>query len=89
MEKEDIDIDEIRELAKRFTGQEIEGCIDQELREGANVCLEDSPPGRVVDQLSKAEFIRNQLDKGVPLREALRELARRIRLVQKGFLGIR
>ena len=84
MEKQDIDIKEIRELARRFTPEEIESCISQQLREGENVCVA-GPTEEVLNELSKAEFVRGLVDRGLPLMDSVRELARRIRLVQKGF----
>ena len=85
MEKPNLDIGEIRELARKFTPDEIETCISQELQEGKNLCTESGPADRVVDALAKAEWVRRLVDQGVPLPEAVRELAKRIRLLQKGF----
>jgi len=84
MKSDDIDLREIKELAKRFTPEEIETCITDELSKGENLCLRDAPSERVINELSKAEFIRKLIDSGMSLQEALRELARRIRLIQKG-----
>ncbi|MGE5893316.1 MAG: hypothetical protein ACM34I_04615 [bacterium] len=84
MEKQDINVREIRELAKRFSPEEIESCISQQLQEGENVCI-PGPTEYVINELSKAQFVRSLVDKGTPLMDAVRELARRIRLVQRGF----
>jgi len=85
MEKQDIDIREIKELAKKFTPEELENCIKQELQEGQNICDVKGPIEYVVGELSKAEVVKNLMEKGMSLNDAVRELARRIRLVQKGF----
>ncbi len=85
MEKQNIHIKEIRELAKRFTPEEIESCISQELQDGSNVCKISGPTEYVINELSKAGFVRQKIDEGVSVKDAVRELARRIRLVQKGF----
>lgn len=85
MEKQDIDIKEIRELAKKFTPEEIETCIKQQLEEGTNVCEVKGPTEYVIGELAKAEVIKELMGKGMSLADAVRELARRIRLVQKGF----
>ena len=85
MEKQDIDIKEIRELAKKFTPEEIETCIKQQLQEGANICEVAGPTERVIGELAKAQFVKDLTGKGMSLTDAVRELARRIRLVQKGF----
>lgn len=85
MEHQAIDFKEIRELAARFSPDEIEGCIMQQMEEGRNVCDLAGPTEFVINELSKASFVREQIDKGMSLMDAVRELARRIRNVQKGF----
>jgi hypothetical protein len=80
-----VDIKEIRELAKKFTPEEIETCIKQQLQEGTNICEVTGPTERVIGELAKAEFVKDLTGKGISLTDAVRELARRIRLVQKGF----
>jgi hypothetical protein len=81
------DIKEIKELTKRFTPEQIEGCITQQIETGENICLRNESAERIINELSKAEFIRDLIDEGMSLADALRELARRMRLVQKGFKG--
>lgn len=80
-----MDMKEIRELAKRFTPEQLEHCINQQLETGANVCIDSRPSDEIINELSKAEFISEQIAKGVSLSDALRELAKRIRQVQQGF----
>jgi hypothetical protein len=84
MAKDDLHIEEIRELAKRFMAEEIERCIDQQLQKGENICFTDGPSEHIINELSRAEFVRGLVEKGASLTDALRELARRIRQVQKG-----
>ena len=82
----ELDVREIRELAKKFTPEEIEGCITEQLSAGKNVCLVDNSTERIINELAKAEFVRRLMDKeGMSLADALRELARRMRLIQKGL----
>ncbi len=76
---------DIRELAKRYTPEEIEGCISQQIEEGKNICDVIGPTEKVLNELSKAEYVRELMEKGMKLSEAIRELAKRIRNVQKGF----
>jgi hypothetical protein len=85
MEKQDIHIKEIRELAQRFTPEEIESCIKQQLQEGENICEIKGPAEHVIGELAKAQFVKELMEKGMSIIDAVRELARRIRLVQKGF----
>ncbi len=76
---------EIRELAKRFSPEELESCIQQQIQEGDNVCKLSGPTEYVVNELSKASVVKESMNEGMSLSDAVRELARRIRLVQKGF----
>jgi len=85
MEKQEIHIKEIRELAKKFSPEELENCINQQLREGTNICEVTGPTEHVIGELAKAELVKELTEKGMSLTDAIRELARRIRLVQKGF----
>lgn len=77
-----IDLKEIKELSKRFTPEQIEGCITQQLETGENVCLRDESSEKIINELAKARFIRSLMDEGMSLADALRELARRMRQVQ-------
>ncbi len=81
------DIKEIKELTKRFTPEQIEGCITQQIKTGENICLRNESAEKIINELSKAEVIRDLIDKGMSLADAMRELARRMRLVQEGFKG--
>ena len=85
MDRQDIDIKEIRELAKKFTPEEMESCIKQQLQEGTNICEVTGPAEYVIGELAKALFVKGLTEKGMSLTDAIRELAKRIRLVQKGF----
>lgn len=82
-----VDIKQIKEIAKRFTPEQIEGCITQQLETGENICLRNESTEKIINELSKAEFIRDLINKGISLADALRELARRMKLVQRGFKG--
>jgi hypothetical protein len=85
MERQEIHIKEIRELAKKFTPEQIESCIAQQMHEGANICDISGPTEYVINELSKAGFVRDLMDKGMSMTDAVRELAKRIRLVQMAF----
>ncbi len=80
-----IHIKDVKELAKRFTPEQIEGCITEELQTGRNVCLTGSDAETVINELSKAEFIRSLIEQGMSLPDALRELARRMRRLRAGL----
>ena len=78
-----MDIKEIRELARRFSPEQIEQCIGQQIETGANVCLRDEATEKIINELAKAQFIRELLEKGMSFPDALRKLARRMRELQK------
>jgi len=85
MEKQDAAIREVRELAKKFTPEEIESCIKQHLEEGTNICEVKGAIEKVIGELAKAQVVKELMEKGMSLTDAVRELARRVRFVQKGF----
>jgi hypothetical protein len=80
-----MDIKRIREIAQKYTPEQIEGCISEQIETGKNVCLTDAASEKIINELSKAEVVRELMDEGLNLADALRELARRMRLVQSGF----
>ena len=80
-----MDVKQIKDLAKRFSPEQIEGCITQQIETGKNICLKDNNSQKIINELSKAEVIRDLMDTGMSLPDALRELARRMRLIQSGF----
>ncbi|KJU82880.1 hypothetical protein MBAV_004925 [Candidatus Magnetobacterium bavaricum] len=85
MEKQPVQLKEVRELANRFTPVEIETCITQQLQDGINECKMGGPTDHVINELSKAEFVRTRMEAGLTLTDAMRELAKKIRNVQSGF----
>jgi hypothetical protein len=80
-----MDVKQIKAIANRYTPEQIEGCISQQMATGKNVCLTDKVSEKIINELSKAEVIRQLMDSGMSLADALRELAKRMRLVQSGF----
>ena len=80
-----MDIKNIREIAKKYTPEQIEGCISKQIETGENVCLTDATSENIINELSKAGVVRELMDEGLNLADALRELARRMRLMQSEF----
>ena len=75
---------EIRELAQRFSGEEIEGCIHHQLDAGSNPCAPSESAEEAMNVLAKADYVRDLMDQhGYSLSEAVRELGRRIRRAQQ------
>ncbi|MCX8069874.1 MAG: hypothetical protein N2738_05160 [Thermodesulfovibrionales bacterium] len=79
MDKYKVDIAEIRSLASRFTTHDLELCMNQQINEGQNICKSSGHTEEIVNELAKANFVRELVDSGMPLNEAVRELAKRIR----------
>jgi len=80
-----MDIKNIREIAKKYTPEQIESCISKQIETGKNICLTDATSEKIINELSKAGVVRELMDQGMDLADALRELARRMRLVQSEF----
>jgi len=79
----DLHLAEIRVLAQRFRPDELEACISDQLRTGANVCEPSGRTEEIVGVLAKAEFVKALTEKGFTLSEAIREIGRRMRAVQQ------
>ncbi len=80
-----MDIKEIKELARKYTPEQIDSCITQQLETGKNICVKNpsAEQARIIDELSKAGFVKELINNGLSLADALRELAKRIRTIQK------
>ncbi|MDA8088753.1 MAG: hypothetical protein M0Z61_00815 [Nitrospiraceae bacterium] len=77
------DLKTIREIAKKYTPDQIEGCIIMQLETGQNVCLMDRHHEGVINELAKAAFVKTLMaQKHLSLADALRELANKMRLAQ-------
>ncbi|MFQ3573205.1 MAG: hypothetical protein SNJ53_01065 [Thermodesulfovibrionales bacterium] len=79
MQRQRIDITEIKELASRFTVEDLEWCMTQQIQVGENICKKTGNHMEIINELAKANFVRELVEKGMPLSDAIRELARRIR----------
>lgn len=80
-----MDVKKIRDIAHKYTPEQIEGCITQQIESGSNICLTDGSSEKIINELSKAEVVRELIEEGMSLADALRELARRMRRVEAGF----
>ncbi len=79
------ELKQIKDIAQRYTPEEIEGCIIQQVENGKNVCLADERSEKIVSRLSKAGVVKDFMSQGMSLADAMRELAKRMRLLQSGF----
>jgi hypothetical protein len=82
------ELKQIKDIAQRHTPEEIESCITQQVETGKNICLTDERSEKIISELSKAGVIKDLMSQGLGLSDALRELARRMRLLQSGFKGL-
>jgi hypothetical protein len=79
------ELKQIKDIAQRFTPEEIESCITNQVETGENSCLTDVRSEKIINRLSKAGVVRDFMNQGMSLADALRELAKRMRLLQSGF----
>lgn len=79
-----VDAEEIRSIADRYSPEEIAGCVCEELDTGRLTCVVSEENRKMVEELSRAKFVRGLTEKGVSLAEALRELSVRVSQLQKG-----
>lgn len=80
-----MDVKQLKDVAQKYTPEQIEGCITQQVDTGKNICLKDENSEKIIDDLSQAAIVRELTDKGMGLADAIRELARRMRFLQSGF----
>jgi hypothetical protein len=76
-----MDSKELKKLAEKYSPEQLETCIRQQLDKGENACELVDESDEVVTALSKAEVVRELMDRGMKFSDALRELGRRIRAV--------
>ncbi len=79
MREKVIDIKEVRKLANMFTIEEIENCIALHLRKEKHSCPLTGTDDHIINELAKAQYVRDRVDKGVLPLDAIRELAEKIR----------
>ena len=79
-----MNIKEIKELAGKFSREELENCILQTLDKGENNCKISGDSIEIINTLAKAQTVRELMDNGMSQMDAIRELARRIRQIQGG-----
>ena len=70
----------IRELSTRYSHEEIEHCITQQLTNGANPCLVENDPDTAIAILAKASYVSELVKKGLSLQQSMRVLGTQLRL---------
>ena len=75
-----MNVQAIRQLAEKFSVNELELCVDDQLNNHNNLCYRGSSEEETIDSLSKASYIRQLMDdENLTLNDAIRKLTRTIR----------
>lgn len=82
MNQQSINIREIRDVANRFDADSIETCIQSAMENKANPCYPNDVREEIMNVLAKGLFVRSQMEQGLSLAHAARELGKRIRTIQ-------
>ena len=82
MEQQSINIKEIRDVANRFAADSIDTCIRLVMDNKENPCYPSDGLEEAINILEKASFVRGQMEQGMSLAIAMRELGKRIRSIQ-------
>ena len=78
-----MNIKEIKELARKYSVEKIEACINEALEIGKTSCEVSGDTLEIINTLAKAQYVRELIEKkGFSEIEAIRELARKIRQIQ-------
>jgi uncharacterized protein DUF6952 len=73
---------DLKKIAEKYSSDQLEACIRQQLEKGENACEIVDGANDVITDLSKAEVVRELMEQqGMKFSDALRELGRRIRAV--------
>ena len=82
LNQQSLNIKEIRDIANSFDTVSIESCMQLAMENKANPCFENTELEDVMNILAKANFVRSQVEQGMSLAVAMRELGKRMRFVQ-------
>ena len=72
---------DLKKITEKYSADQLEACIRQQLDKGENACEIVHEADSVIEELSRAEVVRELMDQGMKFSDALRELGRRIRAV--------
>jgi hypothetical protein len=72
---------DLKKLVEKYSYDQIDACIQQQLAKGENECNLVDSTNEVIEVLSKASVVREMMDHGMNFSDALRELGRKIRAV--------
>lgn len=69
----------VRSLALRFEDRELSYCMEKQLAQADNDCYPGNDHEDVMNVLAKASFVQQQMQRGLSISQAMRELGRRMR----------
>jgi len=70
----------MRELVGNYNHREIERCIENQINIGCNVCLKTTNGHDAMNILARAGFMHSLMNDGCSMKDALRELGKRMRV---------
>jgi hypothetical protein len=76
-----MDSRELKRLTEKYSIDQLETCISQQLEKGENACELVDEEDKMIAELSEATVVRELMNSGMKFSEALRELGRRIRTI--------
>lgn len=76
-----MDLKAIRELAQKFSQEELNHFINELENTGRCECSTKEDPGDTMSDLLQALEVRKAVDGGLSLQEAVRDFSRRVRCV--------
>lgn len=74
-----MDIKAIKELAQKYTKEELLACADALENTGTCIIPIKEEPSDTLSDLLQAAEIRSEVDAGKPLQDAIRDFSRRVR----------
>jgi hypothetical protein len=76
-----MDLKALRHLAQTYSIEQLNACVEELESTGACSCWQKDEPMDVMTDLLQAIEVRQALDRGEPLSEAIREFSKRVRSV--------
>jgi hypothetical protein len=73
---------DVRSLALRFEGTQLSGCLETQLANANNACYPGTNHEHAINVLAKAGFVQQQMQRGLSINQAIRDLGQRMRRMQ-------
>ncbi len=76
-----MDVKALRELAQKYTVDELNSFVTELENTGSCSCSQKPDPGDVMSDLLQAIEVRQAVDQGQSIQEAIRDFSKRVRTV--------